>query len=56
MTRLSTMVAAALLTLVLAPVPEGFQVKDYDWYPDFRSWMQTSVPREQRVPAAVAAA
>ena len=56
MTQTVTLLVAALLTLVLVPVSEALQTKDYDWYPGFRSWMQTSVPREQRSPAAVAEA
>ena len=40
----AVLVAAALLTTA---TPRA-QVKEYDWYPSFRTWMQTSVPIGQR--------
>lgn len=33
----------------------GAQVAEFDWYPSFRRWMQSDVPRDQRGPEAIAA-
>lgn len=43
-----------MLATCLTAVPLAGQVKEYDWYPSFRIWMQTSVPIGQRAPEAVA--
>ena len=46
---------AILAALVIAAAGSlSAQVKEYDWYPDFRVWVQTSVPIGERSPAALA--
>lgn len=43
--RIFLVVLAAAAVLAVAPLA---QVKDYDWYASFRTWMQQSVPGNQR--------
>jgi len=43
-----------VFVLVALAVAPAAQVKDYDWYPSFRTWMQNQVPRNGRSPEAVA--
>lgn len=49
--RLSTRLAGCVAVgLTAAALTLGAQVKEFDWYPSFRRWMQTSVPIGQRSP------
>ncbi|WP_239491553.1 bifunctional 2-polyprenyl-6-hydroxyphenol methylase/3-demethylubiquinol 3-O-methyltransferase UbiG [Luteitalea sp. TBR-22] len=42
--------------LGVLPAVDGVraQVREFDWYPEFRRWLQAEVPRDQRSPDAVA--
>lgn len=42
-----------LIVAALAMAPAA-QVKEYDWYPAYRRWMQNDVPRNDRSPEALA--
>jgi len=43
-----------VLVLVLAGAAATAQLPEYDWYPEFRAWVQTAFPPGQRQPAAIA--
>jgi len=47
-------VSIVVAVLIAASGFLSAQVKEYDWYPDFRVWVQTNVPIGQRSPAALA--
>ena len=44
----------AAVAMLAAAAGSGAQIKAYDWYPEFRAWMQTSIPIGQRAPESVA--
>jgi SAM-dependent methyltransferase len=42
------------LVMLVASATLAAQVTEYDWYPSFRAWVQSSVPMGQRSPDALA--
>lgn len=53
MTRIVIILGIALAGLLVQERLSA-QIKEYDWYPSFRDWMQSSVPPRQRAPEIVA--